>query len=595
MLIVAYALGFAFIASLIATPIVRAIARATGFVAKPRADRWHSKPTALMGGVGIYAAFLITFLILYSRGTIPRGALLVLCATMMAVLGFVDDIVQLRPYAKLVAQIIAAVVLTTFGLALPWTPWMPVNHMITVVWLVGVTNAMNLLDNIDGLSSGIGAIAALFMAYFFYAGGHVGEAVLVATFAGALLGFLVFNFNPASIFMGDSGSLFIGFFLGGAALYHPTTGGQNRLFSVLAAPVLILAIPILDTTLVTITRKLHGRPVSQGGRDHTSHRLVALGLSERGATLTLYFLAIVSGSIGVLAWHAPAAISAGVVPAFVLVFLFMAAYLGQVRVYDPVPDPSKAAGRALVPTLADFKYKRRVFEVMLDFVIIVLASYGSFLLRFDGNLPEPEWSLFTHALPIVAAVQIASFLLTRVYGGAWRYTSLRDVRRMFGSTIVASLASVAAIALRFGGLTGFSRGAFVIDAILLFTGVVASRVAFRLMRDYFVSRADSRTKTRVLIYGAGDAGELLLRELRNNEGLGLFPVAFVDDDPTKVGDVIHGLKVFSPSSIAGLMRDLGVREVVVSSPLVEDERIASVDRLCAGLEVRLRRARFELH
>ncbi len=595
MLTVLAALGITFALSLVTTPVVRAVARRTGFVAKPRADRWHSKPTALMGGVGIYAAFLVVFLVLYSRGIIPRGALLVVCASSMAVLGFVDDIVQLRPYAKLVAQIVAAVVLTAFGLALPWTPWQPINQAITVVWLVGVTNAMNLLDNIDGLSSGIGAIAALFIAYFFYASGHTGEAVLLATFAGALLGFLVFNFNPASIFMGDSGSLFIGFFLGGAALYHPQGGGQNRLFSVLAAPVLILAIPILDTTLVTVTRKLHGRPVSQGGRDHTSHRLVALGLSERGATVTLYVLAIVSGLIGVVAWKAPTAVSAGVVPLFVLAVLFIATYLGRVKVYAPVPDEGAAKGRAVVPTLVNFNYKRRVLEVFLDFAMIVLASYSAFLLRFDGQLSEPEWTLFLKSLPIVVSVQITTFLLTRMYGGAWRYTSIADVRRMFTSSVLAMVATVAAIAVAFGGLTGFSRGAFVVEGLLLFLGVAATRVSFRLMRDYFVSRADSKKKTRVLIYGAGDAGELLLRELRNNESLGLHPVGFVDDDPRKVGDVIHGLRVFSSASMSKVLRDLSIREVVVSSTRVEEERVANVDRLCADMEVKLRRARFELH
>jgi UDP-GlcNAc:undecaprenyl-phosphate GlcNAc-1-phosphate transferase len=548
-----------------------------------------------MGGVGIYLSFIVCFVVLYSRGIIPRGALLVLGASSMAVLGFVDDIVQLRPYAKLVAQIVAAIVLTAFGATLQWTPWAPINQAITVVWLVGVTNAMNLLDNIDGLSSGIGVIAALFMAYFFYASGHVGDAVMLATFAGALLGFLVYNFNPASIFMGDSGSLFIGYFLGGAALYHPAGTGQNRLFSMLAAPVLILAIPILDTTLVTVTRKLHGRPISQGGRDHTSHRLVALGLSERGATVTLYLMAVVAGLIGVVAWKAPVAVSAGIVPLFLIATLFVTSYLGRVKVYAPVTNEAAVDGRAVVPTMANFNYKRRIVEVMLDFAIIVLAAYSAFLLRFDGQLPEPEWSQFRKAMPIVVSVQITAFLAMRMYGGAWRYTSLADVRRMFASCFVGMLGTVAAIALAFGGLEGFSRGAFVVQGPLLFLGVGSTRVAFRIMRDYFVSRRDQQKKTRVLIYGAGDAGELLLRELRNNDALGLHAVGFVDDDPRKVGDVIHGLQVFSSQSMDKVVRDLAIREVLLSTARVEEERFATVDRLCADMEVKLRRARFELH
>jgi UDP-GlcNAc:undecaprenyl-phosphate GlcNAc-1-phosphate transferase len=288
-------------------------------------------------------------------------------------------------------------------------------------------------------------------------------------------------------------------------------------------------------------------------------------------------------------------VSAGIVPLFLIATLFVTSYLGRVKVYAPVTNEAAVDGRAVVPTMANFNYKRRIVEVMLDFAIIVLAAYSAFLLRFDGQLPEPEWSQFRKAMPIVVSVQITAFLAMRMYGGAWRYTSLADVRRMFASCFVGMLGTVAAIALAFGGLEGFSRGAFVVQGLLLFLGVGSTRVAFRIMRDYFVSRRDQQKKTRVLIYGAGDAGELLLRELRNNDALGLHAVGFVDDDPRKVGDVIHGLQVFSSQSMDKVVRDLAIREVLLSTARVEEERFATVDRLCADMEVKLRRARFELH
>ena len=150
---------------------------------------------------------------------------------------------------------------------------------------------MNLLDNMDGLAAGVSAIAAAFLGWNFLA--TTDAEALCGRFAGALAGFLVYNPHPASIFMGDCGSLFIGFFLACAALLNGSAGGRSRsVVAVLAVPVLVLLMPIFDTTLVTIVRKVAGRSVSQGGRDHTSHRLVALGLSEKYAVWMLYSFAI---------------------------------------------------------------------------------------------------------------------------------------------------------------------------------------------------------------------------------------------------------------------------------------------------------------
>jgi UDP-GlcNAc:undecaprenyl-phosphate GlcNAc-1-phosphate transferase len=546
-----------------------------------------------MGGVSIYAAFAATFF--WLRGTtLADGGLIFACSTAMFTVGLLDDIVRLKPYAKLTAQIAIAATVTAFGLHLPWTPSVVVNQAITIFWLVGVTNAMNLLDNIDGLSAGIAVIAAGFMAYFFIASDQPAHAAAALGFAGACLGFLLYNFNPASIFMGDCGSLFVGFFIGSMALLHNTNRSRG-LLAVLAPPVLILAIPILDTTLVTLSRKLHGRRVSQGGRDHASHRLVALGLSERSATLTLYSMAIASGFSGVIAFHFAAKVALGLLPVFLMGLLFIAVYLGRVRVYRTVDEQAVASGRALLPTLVDFTYKRRIFEVMNDFVIIVLAYYGSFLLRFDGDLALPMWNRFVMSLPIVIIAQVAAFLLTGLYSGLWRYTSIQDLRRFMIGTGLASLVSVAGVLAVFRGLQGFSRAVFIIDAILLFLGVAGTRISFRIIRDWLVERASEQRGRRVLIYGAGDGGELLLREIRNNDALGLVPVGFLDDDPMKVGKVIHGIRVIASSDrLEEVLPGLQVQEILISSAKVDEEKLATLATICRQRDVHCRRARFLL-
>ncbi len=340
------------VTSMIATPLVRAGAIRAGVVASPRDDRWHQRPTATLGGVAIYVAFVAGVAMV---GPEPaRVAPILAASTLLFVAGLIDDLVRLRPMSKLAAQIAAAAVVVASGLRLPWTAQPAVDALITLVWLVGITNALNLLDNMDGLAAGIAAIACLFLTITFVLNGQSAEAVLTMVMLGAVLGFLVFNFSPASIFMGDCGSMFLGSALGGLALLSDY-GRSRNLTAVLFTPLLILTIPILDTCLVTVTRKLSGRPVSHGGRDHTSHRLVALGASERRAVAILYALATVSGLCAlVVRWLEAGAVLAvfGGVAAFMALF---GLYLARVRVEAPEPSGQRAgtpAPTATSPTVA---------------------------------------------------------------------------------------------------------------------------------------------------------------------------------------------------------------------------------------------------
>jgi UDP-GlcNAc:undecaprenyl-phosphate GlcNAc-1-phosphate transferase len=176
----------------------------------------------------------------------------------------------------------------------------------------------------DGLASGIAIIASGFLALSFLGTGHVTEALMMMTFAGALLGFLVYNSSPASIFMGDCGSMFIGFFLASAALVNVSGGRSRSLLPVLAVPILVLFIPIFDTTFVTILRKVSGRAASQGGRDHTSHRLVALGMSERHAVWMLYGLAALSGILALLVQRVKLDVSLAGIAGFTILLTLLA-------------------------------------------------------------------------------------------------------------------------------------------------------------------------------------------------------------------------------------------------------------------------------
>jgi UDP-GlcNAc:undecaprenyl-phosphate GlcNAc-1-phosphate transferase len=575
--------AFAFVAALGITPLVRAVARRTGMVTRPRGDRWAKQPTALLGGVAIFAAFalaVVTFLPEMGHGWIVLAA-----SALMFTVGLIDDIRPLKPYQKLVGQIVPAVVVILAGLTLPWTPWPVANMAMTLVWLVGITNAVNLLDNMDGLAAGIGTIAASVLATTFFLNGDVAEGLVLAGFGATLVGFLVFNSNPASIFMGDCGSLFIGFFLAAAALLNVSGGRVSGLLPVLAVPALLLVIPIFDTTLVTILRKLAGRSVSQGGRDHSSHRLVAMGLSERRAVCLLYALAAVSGLTAILVRQVSAEIGIAVVVVLVLGLTALGIHLSGVKVY-PDSGPQVPVARGVGAFLIDLSYKRRVFEVVLDVTLIGLAYYSAHLLVFGPLEPAGALPLFLRTLPILVVLKLIVFLGVGVYRGMWRYVSIHDLVVHTQAVAVGSVVSILAFVFleRFEGL---SRVVFVLDALLLLLLLAGSRAGFVFLRRLLPTRVVAERR-RVLIYGAGDGGELLLREVRNNPDLCCEPIGFVDDDPRKKGLVIHGLRVFGGNgSFTKIVREQRVDAVYVSSPKFTLQRLEEIGQECgtAGVEL----------
>jgi len=364
---------------------------------------------------------------------------------------------------------------------------------------------------------------------------------------------------------------------------------------VLAVPVLLLLIPIIDTTLVTVSRRMAGRPVSQGGRDHTSHRLVALGLSERSAALVLWTIAAASGALAVLVRNSSWMIGMLLVPMFLMGCVLVAIFVAGVRVYQPVNDEREGNGRALLPTLADFTYKRRIFEVVCDVAVIVLSYYAAFLLRFEGALISPLYSLFVDSLPIIIVVQLGMFLVLGLYEGLWRYTSMSDLSRQIRAVAGAWIASTLAIVFIFR-LENTSRSVLIMDGIILAVGVTGTRISFRLLRTWAERfRSPAELGKRVLIYGAGDGGELLLRELMQNRDLGLYAVGFVDDDPQKQGRVIHGVRVLGPLDRLPEFADKErVEEIVVSTGKLAAERSEMLAMVCKNAGLRQRRMRIAL-
>src|SRR5688572_30480137 len=322
--------------ALILIPICRVIALRIGVVAHPRNDRWNRHTVPLLGGVGIALPVIGGALL---TGAAPQLVVPLVAAFGVFAVGLVDDVLALKPATKLVAQIALASALVYFGFRLSWVESRLLNSVLTIMWVVGLTNAFNLLDNMDGLCGGIAFVVAAMILAGLVTGATRAEAGAQMTVLALLLGatgaFLMFNFPPASVFMGDSGALFLGFVLATLTLSpEGIRGSRTDVAAVVTGPVFVLLIPIFDTLLVTASRLLSGRSPAVGGRDHSSHRLVAIGLSERAAVMVLWALAAVGGIIGLALRNATEGLSLLLTALFLALMGLFAIFLTRVHVYE---------------------------------------------------------------------------------------------------------------------------------------------------------------------------------------------------------------------------------------------------------------------
>lgn len=338
----------------VSTPATRWLARRWGAVAQPGIRRVHRSPVPLLGGIALYVGVTLAFVVFGQRDWLTEGIGILGGATLMFLTGLWDDRFGLPPRVKFGANIVAGLFLIGFGVQVQLFGFWPLDWAITLLWVVGITNAVNLMDNMDGLAAGITATGA---AVFFGMAATQGQglvASLAAALFGSALGFLFYNFAPAVSFMGDAGAYPLGFLL--AALAIKLEFRTLPLASTWMAPILVLGVLIFDTTLVTVSRIRRGLPVSQGGSDHTSHRLVQLGLSRPRAVMTLYVAALALGAIATLTITLPPWQANAVFGVAVIAGLGVLAWLERVEpalAGDPpvvwVPGGGPAALAALAP------------------------------------------------------------------------------------------------------------------------------------------------------------------------------------------------------------------------------------------------------
>jgi UDP-GlcNAc:undecaprenyl-phosphate GlcNAc-1-phosphate transferase len=552
----------------------------------PAESRWRAAATPLVGGIGIYAGISAGIWAAVLAGPLTATTQLLgiyAGASLLFLAGLADDLWSLSPVPKLLAQITAAALVLATGTRVEIVHLWWIAVPLGLVWIVGMTNAFNLLDNMDGLAASLAVIAALFFASDAWLQ-HEPRLVLVVSVAlgAALLGFLPFNLRPGSravAWMGDSGSQLIGFTLASLGLASSYTVATSTV-ATLVLPVLILAVPILDTTLVTIVRLLEGRPVSQGGRDHSSHRLVQLGVSETGAVV---LLALVSAALGAtsLAYEAfgnGRAAAIGVLATFALLVQF-GSFLADVG-----RDRGATTKRSYV-------YTRRLAEVVVDGALISASFLAAYLLRFDGIGTPNQRHYFLLTLPVLLFARYIALLVLGMYAGVWRYASARDAARAFTAVAISEVVAVGVITITQGPLGDFSRSVFVIDVLICSLAIVGARFAERVIVQ-LVELARRDDVRRVLIVGAGRTGRSLLRELRETPGERV--VGFVDDAPSLRGRRLNGTKVVA--TVGGIEHALERHQpdiVFVTIPGAPRARLDAVVAACAAREVDCRFVRRE--
>jgi UDP-GlcNAc:undecaprenyl-phosphate GlcNAc-1-phosphate transferase len=541
----------------------------------PDTSRWRASATPLIGGIGIYVGLATGLWLTVVAGPLDLStqlAGLFAGASLLFFAGLADDVFTLPPAAKLLIQIGAAAIVLATGtrVEIVHSEWLAIP--LGLLWLVGMTNAFNLLDNMDGLAGSLAVIAAGFFACDAWLQ-HEPRLVLVVSVAlgAAVLGFLPFNLRPgkgALAWMGDSGSQVIGFTLAALGLASSYTVASSTV-ATLVLPVLVLAVPILDTTLVTIVRLLEGRPVSQGGRDHSSHRLVSLGVSETGAVV---LLALVSTALGATSLAYEAFGNGRIAAIGVLVSFALLVQFGSF-----LADVDRTG-----PRRRSYFYTRRIAEVAVDGALVSASFLAAYLLRFNGVGTPNQRHYFLLALPIVLLCRYVGLLAFGMYAGVWRYTSARDATRAGFAVVASEIAAVGLLAITQNPPGDFSRSVFVIDTLICTAAIVAARFAERAI-VHFLELARRRDVRRVLIVGAGRTGRSLLRELRETPGERV--VGFVDDAPSLRGRRINGAKVVATLATVGRALDRYEPQIVfVTIPNAPHDRLDALVAACAARE-----------
>ena len=545
-------------------------------MAQPRTDRWHRQPTPNTGGIAILVVGAAVLFPVFPA----RYSLILAAAVLVSLLGFLDDRIQLRPSIKLAGQSAAALAVLASGVVFRATPWEVLNFALSFFWIVGVTNAFNLIDNMDGLCAGVTVIISGFRCWFAFQNGDPACALIMAVLGGSFLGFLVFNYGPARIFMGDCGSMLAGFLLSALAIASPVPRTRVVL-SALFYPALTFLYPIFDTLLVSVLRRAAGRPISVGGRDHSSHRLVSLGLSERRVVWLLWALTAIGSAAGLATYALPFSVVA-VTSLMVVGATMFGVFLGTLPDYSlPESAPARSTMfRRVIPNL------RACVTLLIDVLLAGVALLCAFLARWGDAFAGPILSQFLFSLPILMGGQALAALTFRSFNLGWRWFGFRDFLVAGKSVLAGSALSMFALWLL--DVRTYSRGVLIIYVIL----ACAFMVGLRLSLWFFwqtlgQNRGEHR---RAAVLGADLAGELAILVLQRATEMRAHPVLILDSDPASQHTRVHGIPVcHAGADPAKVLKNFGVEVLVLPADSGQSPKNQHIVAACRAAHIQVER------
>jgi UDP-GlcNAc:undecaprenyl-phosphate GlcNAc-1-phosphate transferase len=581
----------AFLVSLALTPVVRRLAFTFGITDMPDARRVHTRPTPRAGGIAVTIA-TAAGLAFCQCASAQLGPFVVGGALFLFAVGIVDDLRSLPAGTKLVAQLVAAILAVAGGVRLPLFAAVGVPALealdvaLTVVWIVLITNALNLTDGLDGLASGIGVIGLLWLTTIAARSGDLVAALPSLILAGALLGFLPYNFNPATIFLGDSGSLVIGY----ALAVLPLTGRDVPLVTPLAA-LLLVAVPATDTGLAIARRFLSRclrawaegkflegvhdglRNTARPDRRHIHHRLIDLGFTQRRAVNLLWVAALSTAALGYLVVRTPG----WPVDVVALGLAITVIWLVQTLGFDELQPARSGLILPVVRRLA----RHRALILVLDAGLVVTAYAGS--LAIAGG-PRMQLVPVAAAIAVMALAQIGTFAVLGVYRTAWFMTEASG----FGMLVRACAAGTTAgyIALRLLVLPAGGDAA-VVHFLLLLPAVTLTRFSHALLTH----ARRSAGPERALICGTSAEAQHALARLRGNGHAKTFePIGFVELRPRLQGRQVGHLPVFGTlEGLPGILDERRVSHLIVADPMLDGAAFRWVHAVCRHHGVRLHR------
>lgn len=594
--------------SLVLTRVMISVAPKIGLLDQPGERRIHSAPIPRAGGIAVWLTF-ITVAGIFTAYYHQTGSMnwtwflgFALTSGFLVAIGVIDDGWGLSAWLKLLCHVMAAVVMfyargvesgEVFGIEVPWG----FDLVIWVIWTVFLINAFNLIDGMDGLCAGLASIALGSLAVLSAVYHRGDDAILLLVMLGALLGFLRYNFHPAKIFLGDAGSMLVGFFIATAA---SSSLGERLTLASLLLPIVVAGVPLLDVILAVWRRsfrswlgrlgKGEGSKVFGADQYHLHHRLLSYGLNQRKATSLLYAVAV----LGVVVTLIPSLFDERAIgltfAAFLVIILVGFRYLAPIEM--------RISGEVM-NIMIKRPARQRISRAALtgyDFLVLILASLFAYFIETDGDLMRLRADIYLPTLVVTVAIGLLMLHAGKVYNRRWSRGTLRDFLAM---TLWLMVGMMIAGTVNFI-LTGAPFETVRVQLTVLGVGallVALPRLIFPMTRNMVVDSLhrhvgkSSGMRPRVVLYGAGDIGELFIQHLKITAG-GHFDeyriLGFLDDHPELVGKHSDGFKILGDlSALPELIDEWNLSGVILTASNIPKKRMENISEACNRMQLKL--------